>query len=293
VYFAFRRWRRDVEHLTTCKCEACRRIPELDLKMVVHRGDFAIHEVAGSAELLGPNVILAHRLLKNSVTERTGTRAYALFTDPAAPPAAVEAEAVGSGAFDRLTEAVDDVGVVVAHVLDLARRWEAELDSTTVLVSAGSGADVEAEVGAPPAVVWDWMADPERRRRWNGADRIDSENPSGARGTGTQTHCMHGRRVFNEEIVDWKPHRYLTIRTTVPGGRAVFTIELAANESDLRDPPGTAIAIHIAPDSTGARGVFVRRFVLPKMRSTLQQGMTRLAELIKEEEGATPSVHSG
>src|SRR6516165_7723919 len=51
VYFAFRRWRRDVEHLTTCKCEACRRIPELDLNMVVHRGDFAIHPVAGSAEL--------------------------------------------------------------------------------------------------------------------------------------------------------------------------------------------------------------------------------------------------
>src|SRR5581483_3099095 len=60
VYFAFRRWRRDVEHLTTCRCDACRRIPDLDLKVIVHRGEFAIHEVAGSRELLGPQVILAH-----------------------------------------------------------------------------------------------------------------------------------------------------------------------------------------------------------------------------------------
>jgi uncharacterized protein YndB with AHSA1/START domain len=130
-------------------------------------------------------------------------------------------------------------------VLDLARRWEEETGRTAVVVEPGSGADLAVELPAPPAVVWDWWADPARRRRWSGADRIDTDNPGGTRGKGTQTHCVHGRRVLNEEIVDWKSHRYVTIRTTVPGGRAVFTKDLTAAGE------GTTVAIHIAPDCDG------------------------------------------
>ena len=83
--------------------------------------------------------------------------------------------------------------------------------------------------------------------------------------------------MFDEEIVDWKPHRYVTIRTTVPGGRAVFTIELTGADE------GTTVGIHIAPDSAGARGRFVRRVVLPKMRSSLTRDMDRLRVLMEEE----------
>jgi uncharacterized protein YndB with AHSA1/START domain len=274
VYFGFRRWRRDVEHLTTCRCEACRRIPDLDLKILVHRGEFATHEVAGNRELLGRDVILVHRLLKNTVRERTGIAAYALFTEAAAP---ADAEDHGESAFVSLTERIEDVGETRVLVLDLARLWTAEVERTAVVVKPGSGADLAVELPAPPAVVWDWLADPARRRRWNGADRIEAENPGGIRGPGTQTHCVHGRRVFDEEIVDWKPHRYVTIRTTVPGGRAVFTIELDP------DADGTALGVHIASDCTGARGAFVRRVVLPKMRSGLTQDMARLRALIDEE----------
>jgi uncharacterized protein YndB with AHSA1/START domain len=287
VYFAFRRWRRDVEHLTTCRCEACRRIPDLDLKILIHRGEFLTHDVAGNRELLGPDVILIHRLLKNTVAERTGTKAYALFTDAASPADLGESVNAQVSSFTSLTEDLEDLEAVTVHVLDLARQWEQETGRTAVVVEPGSGVDLTAELPAPPAVVWDWLADPARRRRWTDADHIDTHNPGGTRGKGTQTHCVHGRRVFDEEIVDWKPHRYVTIRTTVPGGRAVFTIDLTAGGK------GTTVAIHIAPDCTGARGTFVRRVVLPSMRSRLTQNMARLRRLIEQEqpiEAATPSA---
>src|SRR3954468_4988675 len=35
-YFGFRRRRRDVRQSTSCECNACVRIPDLDLKFVVH-----------------------------------------------------------------------------------------------------------------------------------------------------------------------------------------------------------------------------------------------------------------
>jgi hypothetical protein len=83
TYIAFRRRQRAISIATSCGCEACRKIPDLELKLVAHRGSFAAHEVAGSRELTGPDVILAHRLLKNAVTETTRVRGYALLTDAA------------------------------------------------------------------------------------------------------------------------------------------------------------------------------------------------------------------
>ena len=72
-YFAFQERQRDIKHATTCDCNACRLIPQLSLKFVGHYGAYVVHEVVGNRELVGPDVIVAHRLLKNSVTERTGS----------------------------------------------------------------------------------------------------------------------------------------------------------------------------------------------------------------------------
>ena len=63
-YFGFRRRRRDVRQATSCECNACVRIPDLDLKFVVHHGSAIQQKVAGRQELLGSDVIVAHRLLE-------------------------------------------------------------------------------------------------------------------------------------------------------------------------------------------------------------------------------------
>ena len=53
-------------------CEACARMPELDLKLIAHHGAFAEQAIAGSREVVGTEVIVAHRLLKNDVAASTG-----------------------------------------------------------------------------------------------------------------------------------------------------------------------------------------------------------------------------
>ena len=47
-------------------------MPRLDLKIVVHHGSVIRHRIAGREELVGSDVIVAHRLLKNHVVERLG-----------------------------------------------------------------------------------------------------------------------------------------------------------------------------------------------------------------------------
>jgi len=67
TYFAFRRRLRDIAQASACECDACMRMPSLDLKFVLHHGVVAQQRMAGQAELVGRDVILVHRLLKNDV----------------------------------------------------------------------------------------------------------------------------------------------------------------------------------------------------------------------------------
>ena len=53
-----------------CKCAICRNSSELALKIVVHTGTAVFHQISGFNKVSGPDVILAHRLLKNSVPEK-------------------------------------------------------------------------------------------------------------------------------------------------------------------------------------------------------------------------------
>ena len=73
----------DVGEVWTCTCAACLRAEALDLKFVLHAGPYVVQEIAGSREVTGPEVVMAHRLLKNHAAEVVGSGAYALLTDAA------------------------------------------------------------------------------------------------------------------------------------------------------------------------------------------------------------------
>ena len=50
-----------------CTCHACTHLEKLRLKIIVHSGDVLFHRVLHFEELAGMDVIIVHRLLKNSV----------------------------------------------------------------------------------------------------------------------------------------------------------------------------------------------------------------------------------
>ena len=144
-YFGFRRRRRDVRQATSCECNACSRIPDLDLKFVVHHGEAIVQKVAGRQELLGSDVIVVHRLLKNEVVERTRDRGLRA-ADPGQPRCRRPRRAPHSGMRPHV-ETYDRIGDVQAWVLDLERRWQEEEARARVFVTPedvdphGLGAD--------------------------------------------------------------------------------------------------------------------------------------------------------
>ena len=50
-----------------CHCEACGRIGDLELKVVAHSGEALLSQVGQFPVVAGPDVIVVHRLLKNSL----------------------------------------------------------------------------------------------------------------------------------------------------------------------------------------------------------------------------------
>jgi hypothetical protein len=91
-YADFRSRLEQVGHLWTCTCDACSRANALDLKFILHAGRFVEQEIAGSRELIGPDIVMAHRLLKNHGAEVLGHGAYALVSGAAVSQLEVEVD---------------------------------------------------------------------------------------------------------------------------------------------------------------------------------------------------------
>lgn len=108
--------RRDVMAVTATddKCTACFAVASLDIKIVIHRG-FAVRQpIGGAADLVGPAVNMAHRLLKNTVRDQIGSRPYLLLT-----AAAAEKLGLAERGLDH-HEQYPDVGPVDVRIVDLA-----------------------------------------------------------------------------------------------------------------------------------------------------------------------------
>ena len=67
----------------TCTCNACMVMNSLDLKFVLHHGDYIVQAIGTHVEVLGPDVTVAHRLMKNAAASNVGSSAYLLITEAA------------------------------------------------------------------------------------------------------------------------------------------------------------------------------------------------------------------
>ncbi len=275
-YFAFSRRVQVIDRQTTCQCNACRLIPTLNLKFLIHHGQYALHEVAGNAELLGRDVIVVHRLLKNSFTQHTGLRGYALFTQACLTKFGLDPATLGM--VDH-TEHYEDVGEISGCVLDLEARWRQEQQRRAVYIGPADGLTIiETELPAPPAVVWHYLTSPFRRAQWQpGTLRVDEFPQGGARGVGTTNHCIHGDMIIEEEILDWKPFDYFSERSKTPMGVAIFTSELRPVEDGTK----SHLTVRMLPDD-GPQGPERARGMLSDLQHLYRMGMETLTTLLQE-----------
>jgi hypothetical protein len=120
AFAAFGERQREMSLDTSCYCRACRGVLGLSLKLIVHHGSFMRQVVRGRSRVAGPDIILAHRFLKNDVEPRT----YVLFTGPALERLGIDPDVAGMTRYTRKYAHFDEVDCFVVSLDRFARRGE-------------------------------------------------------------------------------------------------------------------------------------------------------------------------
>lgn len=229
VYVTYRDRRRTMQHNASCACRACRSISSLDLKFVVHYGDYVLQTLIGKAKPVGASVNLAHRLLKNKVHATTGWRGYALFSDPC-----LKAMEISPPGIRETRESYENMDTVGTGSIDLDARYRHLVKDRRIRVpQKDADLSFSHDFSVLPPVVWDWMTDPEKRNTWlEGARLSVTQKPGGRMGPSARYHCAASDTI--EEILDWRPFDYYTFRMSKGHFHAIITCAFHHLDSGTR-----------------------------------------------------------
>ncbi len=292
-YFDFSNRLSDMTRATTCRCNACGAIGALGLKFVTHFGTYVVERDRGREDLAGSDVILVHRLLKNTISDRGGPPAYAFFTDSALRHMPPSLNLPGHG------EAYESFGETHGGVHDLDPALAAMRASRRVYIS-GEDADLEFafDVPVPPAAAWQYIVDPIERLRWAcrqfGSDPDKAApNAQGRSGVGATSHCSHSPKgVAYREFVDWRPFAYFTSRTVTPWAGA-FMLQRPAIETVELSPAGehgTNVVVRFRITERGRVALLALRAARPLIYRFQERGRAALLSIIEEDAAALASA---
>lgn len=208
TYVIFRDRLKSIERNNTCTCRACEAVPTLDLKFLVHFGQYTAQPGDNGRVMLGglDASLVRDRLLKDQANRTTSS--YALFTEPS-----LDHMGVRPNGLEESRGEYPHLGVIRSGMLDLGARYRELTTSRTAYVRVEE-ADVviTRDYSASPPVVWDWLNDPQKRSCWfRWTKWKPGLRPSGRTDVGAVNHCAHGVGNAVETVLDWRPYIYFTV----------------------------------------------------------------------------------
>jgi hypothetical protein len=263
---------------TSCECNACANINALDLKFFVHHGEFIVQQLAGGAELVGADVNLVHRLMKNSIIAETGIRAYTFFTSSAVNRLQIDGITVELTPYK---ETFAQVGVVRGWVLDMSPIWETNKNLSRIEIEEKGVVSFVEEYPLAPPQVWGYLTNPDYRAVFSFAKRqVVTRRRNGRVGPGTVYECFHmDNSVSTNTVLEWQPFsRIVTENTALKRSRFLSVFEIEPIDT------GARVTLKYTP----LDGPLIERIVgIPifffKIKRQVEDGMANLRELMEED----------
>jgi hypothetical protein len=275
AYFKFRRRLRDIKQASVCECKACAAMGDLDFKFVAHYGEMVKQKMGGREELAGRDVILVHRLLKNTVGEKIGSRAYAVYSDACVKAANIDPVAQG---LVEHHETIDIIGDVKLWLRNLNEAWQVVNEGTRVEITREDAyATLEFEIAVPRQTLWEYLTVPAQWQKWWPTDALVEQSANRRRGVGTQVHCMHGKDAIIEELLDWRPFDYFTLSAQLPIPGAPKVVMTRA----LQERPDGATHLEMRIAKPKAKDKAFLDQVAPKFAEDVTKGIATLRQLLE------------
>ena len=214
-----------------------------------------------------------------------GPQAYAFLTDPClqrmAPSFDLPSHSESYEPFGQTTGGVHDLEPVTARMREARRVYIGSED-----------ADAEISFGEhpyPPAVVWQYFVDPEKRLRWQPLQTAIKNQPNrqGRLGPGASSHCAHG--VGGDalrEYLDWRPYSYFTNRFT-PLGRGPHFFPCIETFEFTPTDAGTIVHYRCRLEESGTLTRLRSRILRPGFRRSLIRAGKALRRILDEDAAAT------
>ncbi len=254
VFAAFHRRVRSMILGTTCPCNACVNVGSLTLKFVAHHGTFSKMSVRGAEDIVGADVNLACRLLKNHVPSRE----YVLATNAVLEriPAELRARYVP------ITEDYEDMGRVAGGYFDLAALRERVRSHERLRVSPDEAkARVSGVVPASVQRTWQLMTAKENAAVFFSARHVDVRPGAPGSLLGSEFHCHHGKEGHPPSVMQVisaaEPHE-ISFHIRAEFGEAYQTIRL-----EPVDDGHTRVDMAQTWDAGGLRSFIARLIVGP------------------------------
>lgn len=284
TYVAFKRAIELMVLNTTCTCNACRNISNLDLKFFVHYGTYMLQQLPAYTELIGTDVNTVHRLTKNSIKEKIGCEAYVAYSEAAVEALQIQELAKTMAAH---TEEYDHIGAVNMFVQDMAAVWERRKEGSRILVTSEDALiTCEFEYPLAPMLMWDYVTKPEFKAMLSGSDTAVIDNMDNGRISLDSAYiCAHGKSITPQTVVDWQPFEQFTIHSPIPMGMYVYW-------TTYLEPTKTGTKVTSLSSELQGSSSLVRKLMMVFMRQvvikTTMEGFEKLGVQIEKDiqEGA-------
>ena len=215
TYGGFRDRLLSMSRRITCTCAACSHVTELDLKFLVHYGEYIIQQFGGHRELIGAAPLFVQkREWKEPIAQSTNWQGYAVFTETSLAHLGIHPDELHGNEF--LFHSYRLFGFDLDDPYQAAKAMERHGVSI-------EEADATFELCLPisPIVLWAWLNEPQKRNQWYPSILKWSPHyrPGGRMMVGGINHCNHGVGNVVEEILDWRPYDYYSVKMEAKPGK--------------------------------------------------------------------------
>ncbi len=245
MYLDFHTHLKKFEYARICQCGACAGASGIALKMVAHFGSAGTMQVKNHLKFIGKDIIIAHRLLKNSVS----VPEYLLVTQSTL--SRIDGADGQLVSFANGADAYDSLGTIEYHFKSLdGYRNEVKVDPPVPagLKNPRKMTQLTRRIDAPIEQVYQRLIDLPGRTNWiEGATKVEMSDDQPNQ-IGKTHRCVRGDegialmttdvKISDTTMELWETDlkkisacRYLLTR--VPGGKADVAVELFVRDNPI------------------------------------------------------------
>src|SRR5258708_204911 len=245
MYLDFHTLLKKFEYARVCQCGACAGTGGIALKMVAHFGSAGTMQVKNHLKFIGKDIIIAHRLLKNSVN----LPEYLLVTQ-ATLSRLVDAHSQLIS-FANGADAYDNLGTIEYHFKSLdgyRNEVKVERPSPAGIKNPRKMTQLTRTIDAPVERVYQRLIDLPGRMNWiEGATKVEMANNQ-PNHIGKTHRCVRGdegielmttevkisdttMELWETDLKKMSACRYLLTRA--PGGKADLAVELFVRDNPI------------------------------------------------------------